>query len=91
MIPSISLDSIVLTCTLCTLPAVATTRKTRAGVSFDPEIAEALDKHSRLLRELAVNRSEIVNAILAQHFEGNRSSEAVWEIVRKRRRVKRRS
>ncbi len=64
-------------------------RKFRAGISFDSNLAKKLDFHAEKLEGLAVDRSEIVNAILSDYFEDNGSSEAVWDAVRKRR-VKRR-
>ncbi len=69
---------------------MATGRKVRSGVSFDPEVVGALDKHATILEGLGVNRSEVVNAILMEYFEENGSSEAVWGVVSKRR-FKRRS
>ncbi|MDG7013086.1 MAG: hypothetical protein JRN11_05405 [Nitrososphaerota archaeon] len=57
----------------------------RAGISFDPRLAEALDAHAKNLSELNVDRSEIVNAILDDYFEGNGTTESVWGAVSKRR------
>jgi metal-responsive CopG/Arc/MetJ family transcriptional regulator len=68
---------------------VTSPRKVRAGVSFDESVASALDTHVRKLGELNVDRSEVVNAILDEYFEGNGSTESVWEAV-SRRRTKRR-
>jgi metal-responsive CopG/Arc/MetJ family transcriptional regulator len=68
---------------------VTSSRKVRAGVSFDESVASALDTHVRKLGELNVDRSEVVNAILDEYFEGNGSTESVWEAV-SRRRTKRR-
>ena len=64
-------------------------RKVRAGVSFDPELVAMLDFHAKELTELQVDRSEIVNAILDLYFEGNGSAESVWGVVTKRRIAKR--
>ena len=60
------------------------------GVSFDPEIVDALDEHSEALKGLGVTRSEVVNAILMDFLEEADTNEAVWEAVSKRR-VKKRS
>jgi metal-responsive CopG/Arc/MetJ family transcriptional regulator len=60
------------------------------GVSFDPEIVDALDQLSGAFKELGVTRSEVVNAILADFLEADSSNEAVWEAV-SRRRVKKRT
>ena len=46
---------------------------------------EALDAHAKRLSELNVDRSEIVNAILDDYFEGNGTTESVWGAVSKRR------
>ncbi|MDG6898409.1 MAG: hypothetical protein JRN24_01590 [Nitrososphaerota archaeon] len=64
-------------------------KKIRAGVSFDGEVVAALDVHAKKLEELQVDRSEIVNAILDDYFEGNGTTESVWGTVSKRR-IKRR-
>ena len=64
-------------------------RKLRTGVSFDPQLVETLDGHVKKLSGLQVDRSEVVNAVLEEYFEGNGSTESVWETVSKRR-VKRR-
>ena len=68
---------------------MATKRKVRAGVSFDSELASLIERHASQLKELGVNRSEVVNAILEDFFERGGTTEAVWEAV-SRRRVKRR-
>ena len=60
-------------------------RKVRAGISFDYTLVEALDAHAKNLSELNVDRSEIVNAILDDYFEGNGTTESVWGAVSKRR------
>lgn len=60
-------------------------KKIRAGISFDTALVEALDAHANKLSELNVDRSEIVNAILDGYFEGNGTTESVWEAVSKRR------
>ena len=60
-------------------------RKVRIGVSFDLELAELVERHANLLKGLGVDRSEIVNAILADFFEQVGTTEAVWEVVSKRR------
>ena len=60
-------------------------RKVRAGISFDPQLAEELDGHAKKLSELFVDRSEIVNAILDEFFEGNGTTESVWGVVSRRR------
>ena len=61
------------------------TRKVRAGVSFDDQMVEALDAHAKNLESLHVDRSEIVNAILSDFFDGNGTTESVWGVVSKRR------
>ena len=61
------------------------TRKVRAGVSFDSEVADALDIHAGKLSELNVDRSEIVNAIIDDFFDDNGTTESVWAAVSKRR------
>ena len=60
-------------------------RKVRVGISFDLELAELVERHANLLKELGVDRSEIVNAILADFFERGGTTELVWEVVSKRR------
>jgi metal-responsive CopG/Arc/MetJ family transcriptional regulator len=60
-------------------------KKVRAGVSFDPRLVETLDGHVKKLSGLQVDRSEVVNAVLEEYFEGNGSTESVWETVAKRR------
>lgn len=64
--------------------------KVRSGVSFDVHLIDRLDKQTKALSGLQVDRSEIVNAVLADFFEGNGTTESVWEAVSKRR-VKRRN
>lgn len=64
---------------------VASVKKVRSGVSFDCQLFEALDKHVVALKELGVDRSEVVNAILTEYLEGNDSAEAVWGVISKRR------
>jgi metal-responsive CopG/Arc/MetJ family transcriptional regulator len=64
-------------------------KKVRVGISFDAELARAVDAHAKQLRGLGVNRSDIVNALVAEFFEDGGSTEAVWEAV-SRRRTKRR-
>ncbi|MDG6982720.1 MAG: hypothetical protein JRM74_04625 [Nitrososphaerota archaeon] len=59
--------------------------KLRVGVSFDEDLAELIQRHSQQLKELGVDRSEIVNAILADFFEAGGTTELVWEVVSKRR------
>ena len=61
------------------------TKKVRAGVSFDDQMMEALDAHAKNLESLHVDRSEIVNAILSDFFDGNGTTESVWGVVSKRR------
>ncbi len=61
----------------------------KVGISFDSRVAGERDRHVEASVELAVTRSEIVNAVLEEYFEGNGSTELVWETVNKRR-VKRR-
>ena len=56
-------------------------KKIRAGVSFDGEVVVALDIHAKKLEGLQVDRSEIVNAILDDYFEGNGTTESVWAAV----------
>ena len=63
--------------------------KVRAGISFDAHLVDALDAHAKKLEELNVDRSEIVNAILDDYFEGNGTTESVWGAVSKRRIKKR--
>lgn len=48
-------------------------------------MAEALDAHARTLSSLHVDRSEIVNAIVAGFFEENGTPAAVREAVARRR------
>ncbi len=60
-------------------------RKIRAGISFDPSLVRTIDSHSVRLAGLQVDRSEIVNAILDDFFEGNGTTESVWNAVSKRR------
>lgn len=60
-------------------------KKIRAGVSFDQNLLDALDGHSEKLSGLNVDRSEIVNAILDDFFDGNGTTESVWDAVSKRR------
>lgn len=64
-------------------------RKVRIGVSFDRRLVDALDEHVQALKELGVDRSEAVNAILSGFLEESDTTEAVWEAV-SRRRMKRR-
>lgn len=64
--------------------------KVRVGVSFDPEIVEAVDARSEALKELGVTRSEVVNAVLMDFLSADDTNEAVWEAVSKRR-IKKRS
>ncbi len=64
-------------------------KKVRMGVSFDPDLEDALGRHAEALKDLGVTRSEVVNAVLSEFFEDNDTSEAVWDVVSKRR-VKRR-
>ncbi|MCL5672009.1 MAG: hypothetical protein JRN56_05460 [Nitrososphaerota archaeon] len=63
----------------------APAKKVRTGISFDPDIADALDRRSRTFKELGVSRSEVVNAILMAFLEADGSNEAVWDAVTKRR------
>lgn len=65
-------------------------KRVRSGVSFDPNLVEVLDGHVSKLSDLNVDRSEIVNAVLDDYFEGNGTTESLWETISKRR-VKRRS
>ena len=60
-------------------------KKVRSGVSFDHELLVALDKHAENLKELGVDRSELVNAILGDYLEENSSREAIWGSVTRRR------
>lgn len=69
----------------------ATTRKVRIGVSFDPELSSLIERHVLQLKELGVDRSEVVNAILADFFEDGGTTEAVWEAVSRRRARRRRA
>lgn len=59
--------------------------KVRAGVSFDASLLDVLDRHVGRLVEYRVDRSEIVNAILADYFQSHGSSEAVWAVIGKKR------
>jgi transposase len=59
--------------------------KVRTGISFDAPVLDALNEDAKMLAALQVDRSEIVNAILDDHFEGNGTTEAVWEAVGKMR------
>jgi metal-responsive CopG/Arc/MetJ family transcriptional regulator len=68
---------------------MAVERKVRIGVSFDRRLVDALDEHVQALKELGVDRSEAVNAILSGFLEDSDTTEAVWEAV-SRRRMKRR-
>ncbi len=43
-------------------------RKVRIGVSFDEEVARALDEQVGLSPDLAMDRSEVVNTILKGFF-----------------------
>jgi len=67
------------------LPGMSARKKVRVGVSFDPVLAEQLATSATRLKELGVNRSEVVNAILAEFFEGSGTTESVWEAVSRRR------
>jgi len=60
-------------------------KKVRMGVSFDPELEEALERHAATLKDLGVTKSEVVNAVLSQFLEENNTSEAVWGVVSRRR------
>jgi metal-responsive CopG/Arc/MetJ family transcriptional regulator len=64
-------------------------KKVRVGISFDADLARAVDAHAKQLRGLGVNRSDIVNALVAEFFEEGGSAEAVWEAVSRRRAKKR--
>ena len=68
---------------------MATARKVRVGISFEEDQVKQLDAHSRALKELGVDRSEVVNAIVAEFLDAGGTTEAVWEAV-SRVRVKRR-
>ena len=65
--------------------AAMSSQKVRAGISFDEGLLERLDEHAKELADLQVDRSEIVNAVLEDFFEGNGTTESVWEAVSKRR------
>ncbi len=43
-------------------------RKVRIGISFDEEVASALDEQVGLSLDLAMDRSEVVNTILKGFF-----------------------
>lgn len=45
--------------------------KTKFGICIDPEIARKLDETIESLRDLKVNRSEVINAILAAYFKSD--------------------
>jgi metal-responsive CopG/Arc/MetJ family transcriptional regulator len=45
--------------------------KIKFGVCIDPEIAHKLDETVESLKDLKVNRSEIINAILAAYFKSD--------------------
>ncbi len=59
--------------------------KVRAGISFDQQVIMTLDKYVATLSALAINRSEIVNAILSDYFDGNGSHEALQATVAQKR------
>ncbi|MDG7016497.1 MAG: hypothetical protein JRM82_03880 [Nitrososphaerota archaeon] len=69
------------------MPAV---EKVRVGISFEEDLVRVLDKHIGELKELGVNRSEAVNAVVSEFLEEGGTTEAVWEAVA-RMRAKRRS
>ncbi|MDG6898408.1 MAG: hypothetical protein JRN24_01585 [Nitrososphaerota archaeon] len=69
---------------------MAIEKKVRVGVSFDSELAVLIEHSASQLKELGVDRSEVVNAILAEFFETGGTTEAVWEVV-SRRRIRRRT
>ena len=66
-------------------PGMATVRRVRSGISFDPELDQVLDRNAELLKELGVTRSEVVNAVLAQYFEGSGTVDAVRDVIIRRR------
>ncbi len=43
--------------------------KVRIGISFDPEVMDALDDQVRSSSDLALDRSEIVNAVVKAFFK----------------------
>lgn len=85
MVSSAIVDLAPIVCTVCTPGVMPTVRRARLGVSFDPEIADILDRDAEALKELGVTRSEVVNAILEDFFACRNTSEAVWEAVSKSR------
>ena len=44
-------------------------RKVRTGISFEPEVVSALDEQVESSSDLALNRSEITNAVIKAFFE----------------------
>ena len=64
---------------------MASVRKVRSGVSFDIELLGAIDKHAVALKDLGVDRSEVVNAILTEFLTSSGSDEEVWGVISRRR------
>ena len=61
---------------------MAIEKKVRVGVSFDHALADHVERAASQLKELGVDRSEVVNAILAEFFEaGGCTTESGWEGV----------
>jgi hypothetical protein len=60
--------------------------KLKVGISFDPGVIEAIDRHVAASAELATHRSEVVNAIIAEFLDDGPSDILVKNIVRARRR-----
>lgn len=66
-------------------PSKRAAKRVRAGVSFDEPLLEQLDARARDLKELGVDRSEIINAVLSAFFANDSGSEAVRTAVSNRR------
>ncbi|MDG6990953.1 MAG: hypothetical protein JRM99_05975 [Nitrososphaerota archaeon] len=64
---------------------MATVRKVRAGISLDADVAQELDSGVSMLNDPSITRSDVVNAILSDYFEGNGSSETVLGAIGKKR------
>ncbi|MDG6899721.1 MAG: hypothetical protein JRM99_06555 [Nitrososphaerota archaeon] len=63
----------------------ASSRKVRTGVSFDHNVIRELDGAVESSTELAVNRSEIVNAIVSSFFADGPSVDSVSDLIKKER------
>ena len=60
-------------------------KKIRTGVSFDHNVIRELDGAVESSTELAVNRSEIVNAIVSSFFADGPSVDSVSDLIKKER------